>query len=199
MVPELGLTNLYKESPEVRTFIGMIDALAFLPVDEVEQGMAHLKDVIPDHPGMEELLNYFDSTYVTGTFRRVNNNDPDAPIRVRRLAPQFSPGVWNVHQATIEERSRTNNICEAWNIGFLQLVGHTHPSVWTLIDSIRKDQAVVATLILQNQAGQPPKKRVRRVAQQIQARLLNLCIGYNAGDLTLPDFLRAVSHTIRLD
>ena len=81
-VQELGLTNLYKESPEVRTFIGMIDALAFLPVDEVEQGMAHLKDVIPDHPGMEELLNYFDSTYVTGTFRRVNNNDPDAPIRV---------------------------------------------------------------------------------------------------------------------
>ena len=62
---------------------------------------------------MEELLNYFDSTYVTGTFRRVNNNDPDAPISVRRLAPQFSPGVWNVHQATIEERSRTNNICEA--------------------------------------------------------------------------------------
>ena len=38
--------------------------------------MAYLKDVTPDHPGMEELLNYF-------------------------------------HLATIEERSRTNNICEA--------------------------------------------------------------------------------------
>ena len=158
----------------------MVDALAFLPVDEVEQGMAYLKDITPDHPGMEELLNYFDSTYVTGTFRRVNNNDPGAP---RRLAPHFSPGVWNVHLATIKEPSRTKNICEAWNVGFQQLVGHTHLSVWTLIDSICKDQAVVVTLILQNQAGQPSKKIVKRVTQQIQARFLDLCIGYPAGDL----------------
>ena len=41
-------------------------------------GMEYLRNNIPDvpgldpdAPGLEDLLNYFDGTYVTGTFRRI--------------------------------------------------------------------------------------------------------------------------------
>ena len=43
-----GLQASYKDDEEVRTFCGMLDALAFLPVDRVNDGMRALKEVSPD-------------------------------------------------------------------------------------------------------------------------------------------------------
>ena len=43
--------------------------VAFLLIDQVKDGMANLHDNIPDIEDLEELLNYFDHTYVSGTFR----------------------------------------------------------------------------------------------------------------------------------
>ena len=43
---------------------GMIDGLAFLPVHVVEEGMGHLKAVMPQEPPkVEDLLMYFDRIY----------------------------------------------------------------------------------------------------------------------------------------
>ena len=69
------------------------------------------------------------------------------PIRIRRKPPMFAPSIWNVHTITSEGGSRTNNICEGWNNGFSKLVGHSHPTIWRAIDSIRKDQVQVATIL----------------------------------------------------
>jgi len=43
-VRELGLTTCYKDRADVRLFCGMLDALAFQPVDDVNEGMAFLLD-----------------------------------------------------------------------------------------------------------------------------------------------------------
>ena len=43
----------------------MLDWLAFLPEDKVHDGMAYLREHSPD--GMEELVDYFDSVFVTGS------------------------------------------------------------------------------------------------------------------------------------
>ena len=61
--------------------------------------------------------------------------------------------------ATMLGGSRTNNICESWNNGFRSLVGHSHPTLWRAIDSIRKDQSNVDTDVVLESRGQPPKKR----------------------------------------
>ena len=54
---------------DVRNSCWMLDALAFLPVDRVSDGMRYLQDVVPDN--LRCLAEYFDSTYVSGQYRVV--------------------------------------------------------------------------------------------------------------------------------
>ena len=70
--------------------------------------------------------------------------------------------------------------------------------VWTLINALQKDNALVDTAILQDQNGQPPRKRVKRATQQLQTRLRTLCQDFVDQDKEVGDFLRSVSHNIRL-
>ncbi|KAL8614049.1 hypothetical protein ACOMHN_023284 [Nucella lapillus] len=198
-IQQLGMTALYNNNDDVKLFCGMLDALAFLPVDEVPTGMEYLRDNTPD--GAEELLEYFEATYVRGTFRQVQlpaaNDDAPAPVRVRRIPPLFPPGLWNVHEATMRDGNRTNNQCEAWNLGFSHLVGHNHPSLWTLINALQKDYALVCTSLLQDARGEPPRKRVKRSSKDLQTRLKAICTQHRDGVKTLEEALRALGHCIR--
>lgn len=58
--------SLYEESDAFRLFIGMMNGIAFLPLDDVARGMNFLQTV--GLTRADELLYYFDSTYVNGTF-----------------------------------------------------------------------------------------------------------------------------------
>lgn len=201
-IQELGLTVLYRTDEEVKHFCGMLDSLALLPEDRVQEGMAYLKDNIPE--GLEGLVEYFDSTYVTGTYRRVQQgrvhpDGPPPPLRVRHIPPLFPIPRWNVHQVTTEGRDRTNNACEGWNTAFSQLIGHQHPSFWTAVDGLRKDCALVCTQMMQQTRGQLPKKRQRRAHKELQKRLQTLCKDFVEDRRTLEDFLVAVGHSIRLE
>ncbi|KAG7155548.1 hypothetical protein Hamer_G023228 [Homarus americanus] len=177
-IQDLGLVPLYKSNENVKKFCGMLDGLALLPLDDVIAGMEYLKENTPD--GLKELVDYFDATYVSGTFRRVqappaNPNNPLPPVRLRHRPPVFPPAVWNVFESTITRGDRTNNICEDWNNSFRSLIGHQHPSIWTVIEAFRKDQALAATTMLQDQIGERPQKRVRRAQKTYEERLVNLC------------------------
>ena len=55
---------------------------------------------------------------------------------------------------------------------------------------------MATTVLVQFARGQPPAKRVRRETIRHQGRLNTLCQRLRDGDNA--DFLRAVSHTIRL-
>ena len=81
----------------------MLNGLAFLPVDDVSAGMAYLKTVMPD--GLEPHVNYFDATYVSGSYRQVQiplqQGAVVDPELVRRTAAMFPPPLWNVHDVTI--------------------------------------------------------------------------------------------------
>ena len=123
----------------------MLDGLAFLPITDVKEGMELLKCYTPE--GLEELVNYFDSTYVSGGF---SSRQPSAlTLRFRRRPALFPPQTWNVHDITLAGEDRTNNMCESWNHGFSHLVGHNHPSLWNLIDAFRKDYALVSLSLVQ--------------------------------------------------
>jgi len=195
-VQQSGLTTEYKENQELRHFCGMLDGLAFLPLCDVEAGMSYLRSVTPVYA--LPVLNYFDSTYVSGSYRPVLRPDGGIRMAFRPTPPAFPPALWNVYDATLSGTSRTNNICESWNNGYRTLVGHVHPCVWTSIDAIRKDQATVSTLIQQHVQGVPPKKRIRRESADLQKRLFSLCAEYRDGKRNLQSFLRAVGHNIRL-
>ena len=66
-IQSLGLSNLYETNDNFHLFCGQIDALAFLPTDEVTEGMTHLRDSTPDEA--VSLIDYLDATYVTGQLR----------------------------------------------------------------------------------------------------------------------------------
>ena len=168
-VQDLGLTALYNADDVAKHFVRMLDGLALLPLANVPAGMAHLRANTPQHLG--DVIDYFDATYVTGRHRVVQPPAANAaaslpPARIREQPPLFAPDVWNVHVATVTGADRTN-MCETWNSAFQRLVGHQHPGVWTLLRCLRKDAALVSTLIVQESwdaAAQASEARVPRSA-----------------------------------
>ncbi|MPC21844.1 hypothetical protein E2C01_014845 [Portunus trituberculatus] len=62
-----GLKNLYEFNNEFRLFCGQLDALAFLPPEDVKEGMAHLRSTMPEEAA--PLLEYFSSTYNSSQLR----------------------------------------------------------------------------------------------------------------------------------
>ncbi|CAN8004683.1 unnamed protein product, partial [Ixodes hexagonus] len=175
-IQELSLVSLYMESDVFRLFVGMMNGLAFLPLDDIARGIEFLRTTAP--PEAEDLLDYFDSTYVTGTC----------------TAPKFSPRIWNMHVATMTGDHRTDNLAEAWNRKFSSMVGHCHPTIWRAIDALQSQQASVATVMTQEMAGHPPKKKTKRIYKEMQQRLVTLCTQYVQGLRPLNDFLRGVGH-----
>jgi phosphoglycolate phosphatase-like HAD superfamily hydrolase len=153
-VQELGLTTAYKDDDNVKHFCGMLDALAFLPLNDITEGMNHIRQNIPTGNGLEalvDLVEYFDATYVTGS----------------------------------------------WNCGFASLVWHNHPSLWTLVEALQQDEALATTAIAQEARGQPPVKRVKRSTQQLQSRLLSLCVARRDNKKTATEMLEGLGHIIR--
>ncbi|KAF0706114.1 MULE domain-containing protein [Aphis craccivora] len=75
--------------------------------------------------------------------------------------PIFPPSTWNVHETTLNNKDRTNNRTEGWNHRFSKLVGHNHPTIWTLIYKIRLEVASDETKLAQNNIGgcEPKKKK----------------------------------------
>ena len=57
---ELGKVNRYKTEDEFQHFCGILDGLAFLPVDDVVDGFEYIRTIAPYDT--EDLLAYFDST-----------------------------------------------------------------------------------------------------------------------------------------
>ena len=198
-IQSLGLTNMYKDD-EFRLFCGQLDALAFLPLWELHEGMQYIKQTMPE--AAEPLVDYFDRTYVSGRLRQCPQQQHEdqenvPPIRIRRTPPAFPPQKWNMHQVTLDDQTRTNNISEGWNNKFSLLVGEQHTSVWKLIETLQQECERVTTILLQNERGIRPTKRFKKVYTELQKRLCNLCEDRKSGNKTIAEFLRGVSYNIR--
>ena len=183
-----------KKNASFRLFCMKIDALAFLPdAALVKRGMFHLKSIAP--PQGMELLQYFDSTYVSGTYRnlggRVNG------IKLQSILPRFPPATWNVHHATLNNDARKNNICEGWNNKMYHLVNKKHWSIWSLIESIKLEEATAyADMLKFDNLGVHPKPKTCRIYIQMQEHLRNLCLEFVAGTRSMETFLTAVANNI---
>ena len=147
-----------------------------------------------------DLLAYFDATYVRGVTRAVRRPSLGRHVvtRFRRIPPLFDPSLWNVHEATLADQESTNNVCEGWNHAFAGLVGHPHPSIWALIEAIQMDEAAVSMDLVKLARGQPPVKGVKRSTEQHQRRLQQLCADRRANSKSVPEVLRALGHCVRV-
>jgi len=108
---------------------------------------------------VEDLLMYFDRTYVSGCFRQIQQTDPDIRSSCT-VFHQCSPHTcwsctmppWTPH---------TNNFCEGWNNMFFNLVRYHHPRSWPVIEWFQQERATVSTVIHQDAVGSLPRPHVR--------------------------------------
>jgi len=139
-IQELGLVPQYRDDEDFKLFCEKVDALTFLPIEDIPAEIMYIRDNTT--PGAEDLLDYFNQTYVNGTFRRVGvplvGLDGAAIVRMRRVPPLYPPVLWNVHQATLDSEPRTNNQCEARNNRLTNFVDYHHSFVWTMIGGMKK-------------------------------------------------------------
>lgn len=89
-IQKIGLENDYRLDEEFSLFSRQLDALAFLPLCDVSEGMMRLKSITPKKASL--ILEYFNNIYVTGTFRRINSTQ-DNFIRLRNCPPLFPPHI----------------------------------------------------------------------------------------------------------
>lgn len=179
---ELGLRPLYDSDDEVRGMIRCLPSLAHVPVDDVVDAFDDLASAMPQHHGMDELLTYFEHTYIRG--RRL-------PGRGQNYRPAlYSPASWNKRDSAVEGISRTTNICEGWHNSLQSLLLCSHPSMWTFFDGIKKETAMQTASFLQAAAGsqRAPKKRYT----DLKERVIRAMENYGRCDRLT--FLRAMAH-----
>ena len=128
------------------------------------------------------MLDYFDSTYVSGAGGR---------------SPMAPPSIWNVRDATMNDGRRTNNICEGRNNGFANVVGHKHPSVWQLVGKMRHDDGLAEAVASQHGTGQAPRERAKRALVEFHVRMRTLCAEDQNGQRAPESFLRAAGRNAR--
>ena len=97
-----------------------------------------------------------------------------------------------MHDGTLANQPRTNNVSEEWNNKFQALVGHNHPTVWKQVECIQAECARV-----QDERGILPKKRTKNVYVELQNRLHCLCEDSASERKSISEFLWGVSHNLR--
>ena len=194
-IQELGLRQLYEQNDDVKKFVGMMDGLAFLPLNNVILGARILHGIIPD-PLLIPLFNYFMNNYVLG--RIIPNQNP-ANVPPLRSHPLFDLPLWNVFDVTLAGGSRTNNFCEGWNRSFNDLVGQQHPPFFKAIECLQKDCAMVRTALVKSRTGIPHVTRTRREYIQNQRNLREMCRQYQIGTYlnNIGRYLERISYNIR--
>ncbi|KAK3919954.1 Ectoine/hydroxyectoine transporter [Frankliniella fusca] len=128
-----GLAVTYrKEGNEaMRTDFHALIALAFIPVDGVEDSFDVLADV--SVLALQPILKLLEVNYIRGRLRARRGG------RVRRrTAPLlFPPELWNCYERTLAGLPRTTNTCEAWHKLLSSLVGKHHPSFFVFPVQLR--------------------------------------------------------------
>ena len=136
--------KMWEADDDFRLFCGQLDALASLPIDAI-------RNSAPCEAA--SFLDDFDASYVTGELRPRVNGVPADGLRLncRRIDPIFPPRQWNMHDVTLANQPRTNNVSEGWNNKLQTLVGHNHPRVWTLVVCMAAECARVCGILLHDE------------------------------------------------
>ncbi|KAK7486345.1 hypothetical protein BaRGS_00022393 [Batillaria attramentaria] len=171
----LGLQDWYLE-PENSLLIKTIQALAFVPPDDVIEAFQQLMDSLD--ADTDETLS--ESTWL-GIVQRG-----------RRRRPKFDVAMWNVYNRVEDNLPRTNNSVEGWHRAFDQRMSVTHPTLGRLVSKLRKEQASTELMIEQHAMG--VRMRKNKQYEVVNTRLQALVARYAQDDVLV--FLKAVAHNL---
>jgi len=153
-----------------------------VPVEDVSSCFEELVEAMPPHPHMDELLNYFEHSYIKG--RRL------AGRRQQYRPAIFPPESWNQRQSAVDGISRTTNIAEGWHHSLHSLFLCDHPSMWVFLDGLKKDMTLQKAGFLQGIAGS--QRRPKHTYVQLKQRVQGAVDNYRKTDTVT--YLRAIAH-----
>jgi hypothetical protein len=166
---------------DFRLFCGMMEGLAFLPVPDLTNGIHLIRTLCPDDPPeAAELLDYFDSTYISGRLRQQNPaQNPFCWIIVRTVASSFR------HHSITRQidgwacPTRLKNYLFQPSRMLLVLASPLTVASCTFQMAggnigglhLKTREATVRTIIQQDAVGNPSAKRTRQRHVQLHVRL----------------------------
>jgi hypothetical protein len=185
-VQSAGLQASYAANPEFALMLRHLPALAFVPIQNVQDYFNYLVESSffeENEASLTLHVNYFEDTWIGRLDRRG-----------RRRPPLFSIEMWNCYEVARKNKSKTNNAVEGWHNSFQSLLQSSKPSIWKLIIALRKDSAIYDVNLEQliaGAAGQSSKKiykdtaaKLKRIVDTFQERIPL-------------EFLRGVAHNIQ--
>ena len=123
-IQSLGLQtpHSYPNNREVKIFVHMTVALAFVPKADV---MVTFQRVKRDAPAcLDDFMEYFKNTYVGVA----------AKGRGAAKQPRYSIDLWNQYEAVRADLDTTNNMSEEWHNRFRIVVAKYHPHLYAALN-----------------------------------------------------------------
>ena len=183
-VGQLGLKNQFENDVDFNLLVKSLAALAFVPEDEVLDRFQELADAFPDEDSSQELLTYFEATYIRG--RDLGGNRGRATAR-------YPPYMWNHTIDALGCAPKTTNAVEGFHTALDALFLCDHPSMWKLLEGLRKDMSVQKKIWADAQVANNPaqRRKYRVLAERLREKVAN----YEEEDDKLR-YLRAVAHLL---
>ncbi len=160
-IQELGLAGIYKSDEKLRKILKLPQILAFVPAEDVPDLFRDLFNELKESttyleykPALLEFYQYFEKYYV-GSFevpKKKPGRQPRVPPPPVYKQPVFDVAKWSVYSRILDQISRTNNFTEAWHNAFSSILGN-HPLIYSLVDSMRKEQKRTEDNLLRLRAG----------------------------------------------
>ena len=95
---------LHEGNDTVRCAVRCLAALSHVPVDDVVEAFELLVESMPPAEHMDELVTYFEHTYIRGRRQRGRGENYGPP--------RFSIDLWNQRDAAADGIARTTNSVE---------------------------------------------------------------------------------------
>ena len=137
------MAPLYTENEDFSLAIRKLTALAFVPVDDVQQIFLELDTNKPVEAA--PIYSYFREFYIDG----------HRGGRGRPRYVMFLPRTWNCRERTLDGDPRTNNNIEVWHRHLNVIMGRRHPNLFDFLSVLRQEQAATEKAIEHRLAGNP--------------------------------------------
>ena len=177
-------TNLYNTDPDFTLKAKMIIAITFVSLNKVDEYVDALATELPQK--LHDLLNWFEDTYL-GRPNRWENG---------RQASLFRREIWNLHRRTLNGEDCTNNNAEAAHRWLKYELGMQHPTIWKLIDGLRKVQKGRDAYYERLLAGHAPPQKLKKY-RDADRRICETVLKFENMDAI--EYLRSLAHNYQIN
>ena len=173
-----GLINEFRTNKIFNKCFHLCQALAFLPISDVNAGFALLKDyVLINCKSFETFLNYVQINYIgEGTHKA-----------------RFEIKTWNVHKRVLLGLPRTSNKLERFNKEFNTDSGDYHQATHDIIENLRLEQGNTEMLLLKIKMGEEKSKSI--LQENFDNALLKVFEQYDSDEIF--SYLNSIAMTIQ--